>query len=236
MSDYYLENYQGDFEDQEDLIWNEFDWQQYLNKNKRDIIKLSQFYKTLLNTPGGYSGYLEEICKFMGWSEFDVFGMQESEEETTTEATFTLQEESEEIVEAEAEAGDPYTIHKHPLHFFGMAVYQFIQDQCEELLVSGKNSISAIEIWRFSTSLITGQSNILLAIFSIDMGDNVVAICHLKHVLNGINESFKILNQLPKTLAPVRQIAAAFFLFREVLLKVLNDCREYDSSEFGEAE
>lgn len=235
MSDYYLENnYQGDFEDQEDLIWSEFDWQQYLNRNKRDISKLAAFYKSVQYNR---VSYLEEMCKFMGWDDFDVFNTQEGEmEEVSIESTSLFnQEESEEISESEVEP-DPYTIHKHPLHCVSMSLYQFIQEQCEELLVAGKNTISAIELWRFSTSLLTSQSNVLMAIYSIDMGDPVLAICHLKQVLNAVNESFKVLNQLPNTLSAVKQISLALFTFREVLLKVLNDCREYDGSEFGEVE
>lgn len=232
MSDYFLENFQGDSEDQEDLVWNEFDWQRYLNKNKRDVTKLAQFYKTLKNKQ---VNSLEEICKFMGWAETDLFEVQDVEEEAFSEATPSfLQEESDE--KAECEEMDLYTIHKHPLHILSLAIYQFIQEQCEELLVSSECTISAIELWRLSTSFMTSQSNILLAIFSIDMGDNPLAICHLKHVLGAINEAFKVLNQMPSTLSPVKEIVKALFTFREVLLRVINDCREYDNSEFGESE
>lgn len=231
MSDYYLENYQGDFEDQEDLIWNEFDWQQYLNKNKRDIKKLVEFFKTLTYS----DNYLDEMCKFMGWADFDVFSVQETEDEVVTESFTFISEDSEEIVEAEVES-DPYTIHKHPLHFVAMAIYQFIQEQCEELLVSAKNNVSAIEIWRFSSSLFTSQSNILMAIYAIDVSDNILAICHLKHVLNAINEAFKVLNPMPNNLVSVKQIASTLFTFREILLIVLNDCRKYDGSEFSDTE
>jgi hypothetical protein len=234
MSDYYLENHQGDFEDQEDLIWNEFDWQQYLNKNKRDINKLAEFYKSIQYNR---VGYLEEICKFMGWESFDVFSSQDGEmEEISIETTaFFSQEETEESSESEAEP-DPYTIHKHPLYCVSMALYQFIQEQCEELLVAGKNVVSAIELWRFSTSLLASQSNVLMAVYSIDFGDHVLAICHLKQVLNAVNESFKVLNQLPNKLSSVKQIVLALFTFREILLKVITDCREYDNSEFGDVE
>lgn len=235
MSDYFLENHQGDFEDQEDLIWNEFDWQQYLSRNKRDISKLAHFYKSILPNR---DSYLEEICQYMGWDEFDVFSSQDTDSEESsleTSNTFFAQEESEEIAEAEVES-DPYTIHRHPLHFVAMAIYQFVQEQCEELLITKDNGISPIQIWRFSTSLLTSQSNILMAIYSIDVGDNTLAICHLKQVLNAINESFKMVNQLPNTLQSVEQIALALFTFREVILKVLSVCREYDSSEFGDAE
>lgn len=233
MSDYYLENYHGEFEDQEDVVWNELDWQQYLTRNKRDIRKLVEFYKTIRFNR---TSYLEEICKFMNWGNFDIFGLQDAEvEEAIFDGSFSItQEESDERVEDEVEA-DPYTIHKHPLHCLSMAIYQFIQDQCEELLVSGKNVISPIEIWRLSTSLLAGQSNVLMAIYSIDVGDNILAICHLKHVLKAINESFIVLNQMTNRFL-VQDIILSLFTFREVLLRVLSDCREYDSSEFGDIE
>lgn len=234
MSDYYLENYHGEFEDQEDVVWNELDWQQYLTRNKRDIRKLMEFYKTIRYNR---TGYLEEICQFMNWGEFDIFSLQDTEvEESLFDSSFSItQEDGDERAENEAET-DPYTIHKHPLHCLSMAIYQYIQDQCEELLVSGKNLVSAIEIWRLSTSFLAGQSNVLMAIYSIDVGDNILAICHLKHVLNAVNESFRVLHQMPNTLLPVKEITLSLFTFREVLLKVLTDCREHDGSEFGEIE
>lgn len=231
MSDYYLENYHGDFEDQEDVVWNELDWQQYLTRNRRDIRKLVEFYKTVRYNR---MTYLEELCKFMNWGDFDIFGLQDTEEDENLFGDNSF-EESSETTENELEA-DPYTIHKHPLHCLSMAVYQFIQDQCEELLVTGQDVISAIDVWRLATSLLSGQSNVLMAIYSIDVGDNILAICHLKHVLNAINESFRVLNQMPSTLLPVKEITLALFTFREVLLKVLTDCREHDGNEFGEVE
>lgn len=230
MSNFYPENYhEGDSEDQEDVVWNELDWYQYLGRNKREIRKLIDCYKKVKNNR---SGYLEELTKLMGWTSFAFFDLEEQASEEIfldSSSSISQNEEEYEVVDIE-----PYTIHKNPLNLFSMGLYQYIQEQCEELLVAQKD-ISAINLWRLSTSMTEGRSNIILATYSIDLGDYMLAICHLKLALRSINESLQVVGQLPIT-SQCREISMALFSLREVFIKISNDCREYDQSELGDAE
>lgn len=230
MSNFYPENYhEGDSEDQEDVVWNELDWYQYLSRNKQDVRKLIEYYKKVKNNR---SGYLEDLTKLMGWTSFAFFDFEEHGGEQIyidSSSSLSQNEDEYEVIELE-----PYTIHKNPLCIFTMGLYQFIQEQCEELL-AGQHGISAINMWRLSTSMSEGRSNIILATYSIDLGDYMLAICHLKLALKAVNESLYVVSQLP-TLPQVREISLTLFSLREVFIKISNDCREYDQSELGDSE
>jgi hypothetical protein len=229
MSNFYPENYyEGDSEDQEDVVWNELNWYQYLGRNKREIRKLIDCYKKVKHNR---SGYLEELTKMMGWTSFAFFDFEEQSEETYVDPSNTASQNEEEYEVIEVE---PYTIHRNPLNIFSQGLYQYIQEQCEQLLVVQKD-ISPISMWRLSATISEGQSNIILATYSIDLGDYMLAICHLKLALKAINESLQVLGQLPIT-SQGREISMALFSLREVFIKISNDCREYDQSELGDGE
>lgn len=219
MSNFYPENY-GDFEGQEEVAWNEHDWYQYLGRNKREIRKLVDCYKKVKNNR---ATYLEELTKMMGWTGFAFFDPEEPSEEIYLEASnSTSQNEEEyEIVEIE-----PFTIHRNPLNIFSLGIYLYIQELCEELLATQRD-ISAINMWRFSTSINEGQSNIILATYAIDLGDYMLAVCHLKSALKSINDLHGIASQLP-SVPQIKEISLALFSLREVLIKISNDCREYN--------
>lgn len=226
MSNFYPENYhEGDSEDQEDVVWNELDWYQYLSRNKQEVRKLIECYKKVKNNR---SGYLEEIARLMGWTSFAFFDFDEQASVEIYADVSSPIAQNEEEYEVELE---PYTIHKNPLNIFTMGLYQVIQEQCEELL-TGQHGISAINMWRLSMSMNEGQSNIILATYSIDLGDYMLAISHLKLALKAINESLQVVSLLP-TVSQVREISLALFSLREVFIKISNDCREYDQSELG---
>lgn len=230
MSNFYPENYHdGDSEDQEDVVWNELNWYQYLGRNKREIRKLVDCYKKVRNNR---SSYLEELTKMMGWTSFAFFDFEEQAgEEIYVDVSHSSSQNEEEYEVVEVE---PYTIHKNPLNIFSLGLYLFIQEQCEELLIAQKD-ISAINMWRLSTSMSEGQSNIIMATYAIDLGDYMLAICHLKLALKAINESLNIVSQLPIN-SQGREISLALFSLREVFIKISNDCREYDQSELGDVE
>lgn len=224
MNNYNSENYQdGEYEDKGDLVWDEFDWQDYLNRNKREIHKLLDVYKIARHD---HQGYLEELAKFMGWTKIDSLDIDNF---STIEET--VDESDDDDFEAEFE---PYTVHKHPLYFLSTSLFQYIRNHWEEHLAKNSISTSSIASWRLATSLNEGQTNVLAAIFSLDVGDYALTICQLKHSLNAINECFRVIQSIDTP--QVKEIQTALFNLREILLKVVKDCRDYDSAEFGDFE
>ena len=62
MSPYdYEKDSDGDWDDRGELAWNEFDWQQYLNRNHRVIERFIAFYAKM--RPRG--DYLDDIARRM---------------------------------------------------------------------------------------------------------------------------------------------------------------------------
>lgn len=227
MSNFYPENYHdGDSEHGGDVIWNELDWYQYLSRNKHEIRRVIACYKSVRYT---HINYLEEVAKMMGWTSFVGCDLEESGSEEGFE-----DELDEEQYDGEVDM-EPYTMHKNPLNLFSMGMYQHIQDQCEELL-GRERDISAINIWRLATSLMEGQSNIVMVAYSLDIGDYALAVCHIKLALKAINESVRVVGKMPKTVSQVKEISLALFSLREMILKVSKDCREHNQSDLGDSE
>lgn len=230
MSNFYPENYHDGDSEQENVAWNECDWYHYLGRNRREIRRVIDCYKSVRST---HANYLEELAKMMGWNSFVLIDVDDQGgEEVFVDTCNISQDEEEYEIEINIE---PYTIHKNPLNLLTWGLYQYIQEQCEELLGS-QRSISAINIWRLSRSLMDGQSNIMMATYSIDIAEYMLAICHLKLALKAVNESLQVIGRMPKTIPQVKEISMALFSLREVFIKVSNDCREYDQSELGDPE
>src|SRR5690606_10198304 len=119
----------GDYEDREDLIWNEADWQQFLIKNQQDINFFLEVYKRLRIAKGGH---LDDVIKEMGWAP-----PQSSEnEDSPYEDLFSDSQENTFFNEDDwHDAQDPFTIHKHPLFIATLGLYDLIKDYWETFML-----------------------------------------------------------------------------------------------------
>lgn len=178
MSDYESDYYsEGDFEDREDLLWGEKDWQHYLLQNKRLVLHFIKLYKDLK----AQRVLLGEISNVRG-----------DESEFFAEIAESLLPE--EYMEEEDE---PYTFHKSPLYIITTALYVNMRQIWEQLITKKPYAVSSVYTWNLARSLHSGEKSAILAAQAMEHIDYSLAICHLKSVLKCIQETLFILNQLP---------------------------------------
>lgn len=223
MSSHDFESFSdGDWDNSEELAWNEFDWQQYLKNNDQEVATFLSYYHQLKTQPD----HLDAIARLMGWESEDWSSY--DSEETDDDVAFPEEKENREPLE---ETFDPYTVHKHPVYIVTHGLYQHLFKCWELFTAHNAPVINPVQVIQFATSLHAGELNAIMAINALDMGDYNLAICHLKNALSAVNHSFSILQKLHvvplQDFAAFRQEASTvLFDLREVWLRVMNDCRE----------
>ncbi|MGE9294795.1 MAG: hypothetical protein ACQKBV_00690 [Puniceicoccales bacterium] len=220
MSAYDFDNSSdGDWDNSEEMSWNEFDWQRYLKQNEKEIGEFLGHYHRLKHKPG----HLDEIAHLMRW-EIDDWGGAEGFDDAED---FDDDEEK----ELDANDFDPYSVHKHPVYIVSHGLYQHLFHCWEHFLGQNKASIDGLAGARFSSSLHVGEFNAVMGINALDMGDFNLAVCHLKNGLAAINHTMALLQEIRienTRLLHAFQSEALQVLFdlRDLWLRVMHDCRE----------
>lgn len=224
MGNYDFNNSEGEWEDRGDVSWNEFDWQQFLQRQHREVARFVSQYDQHLDAPDR----LDRVAQLMGWEREDWSvgdGFEEDGEE------FTLRED-----EDGAFDGDPYTMHRHPVFVVSAGLYMQLRSLWEVFLSRPGNQISAAQAWKMGTTLSNGERHGLLMIQAVDLGDFLLAVCHGKMALRAINDVLKEVASLDDQPEPGPPFAEALrirlFDLREVCLRVMTDCREEDRRGF----
>lgn len=205
----------GDWEDRGDLSWNEFDWQQFLRRQQKEIARFAALYDQHYLAPER----LDLAARDMGWDVADW---------SLGEGAFDDEDERDD----EPGDSDPYTLHRHPVFIVISSLLGQLRYSWEMVLVRRAAGMSAHLCWKYSESLSAIERQALLALQSLDMGDYLLCVVHLKHVLRSVNESLRLLPALlqgagnpPGLLDPIR---TRLFDIREVALRVMMECREED--------
>lgn len=218
MSAYEFDGFsEGDWDSHEELAWNEFDWQQYLKSNEREIAEFLAHYHRLKHRPY----HLDEIARILGWDmqDWSLGDLDDDDEEDEG----TMREDDGGL--------DPYTIHKHPVYVVTHGLYLHLFQCWEHFTAQNHKTLSPILAGRFPASLHAGELNAFMAINALDMGDFNLAICHLKNALAAVNHTMSLLQQLSIKNQRVQSLFHAdcmgvLFDLREVWLRVMHDCRE----------
>jgi hypothetical protein len=232
MSTHDFENFSdGEWDDRGELAWNEFDWQQYLKQNEKEIARFLALYHQHKARPE----HLDEVAHLMGWDDQEWAPGEEDAAETKTAsanpppAELDLPDLAEEDFD---DAADTYTIHKHPVFIATRGLYQHLYLAWEHFLANGNDlSVNPSLAWKFAASLHAGELNSVMAIHALDLGDFTLTICHLKNALSAVNHSLSMLQMLPLANNSYRaqffrEVQTALFDLREIWLRVMNDCRE----------
>ncbi len=237
MSNFDYESFSdGEWEDRGELAWNEFDWQQYLKQNEKEIARFLALYNQHKHHPD----HLDQVAHLMGWDDQEWAPAREdilapppaaplpvADSAPSPETPAPAPPET-----AENESLDTYTIHKHPVFIASRGLYQHIYLVWEHFMAQGPGALVNPGLaWKFATSLHVGELNSVMAIHALDLGDFALTICHLKNALSAVNHSLSMLQLLPlaNTAHHVqffREIQAGLFDLREIWLRVMNDCRE----------
>ena len=203
--------------------WNEAQWRNYLRITEKDSARFLSIYNSIKDK----SNHLDEAASLMGWDGEDI---------SLVEEDFNF-EDAEENTSSNEISNIPYTLHKHPVFIVTKALYKYLYESWNHFL--NKNpSISPKICWDFAQTLHQGEFNVLLAIQALDLGDYVLAICHLKNSLAALNESLSILSNLSHDddeflNAFTRELRIRLFDLRELWLRVMKDCR-YESRRRGD--
>ena len=225
---------ESEWEDRGELAWNEFDWQQYLKQNEKEIARFLTLYLQFKGRPD----HLDEVARLMGWGEQDwAPGKVDPAPPAAAAAPSTEVPAAPPADDAEdfEDAPHTYTIHKHPVFIATRGLNQHLNHVWEHFLATGNDlSVNAGLAWKFGLSLHAGELNSVMAIHALDLGDFTLTICHLKNALNAVNHSLSLLNLLPLGGNSAhsqffREVQATLFDLREIWLRVMNDCRVENS-------
>jgi hypothetical protein len=231
MSNFDFESFsEGDWEDRGELAWNEFDWQQYLKQNEKEIARFLALYNQHKHLPE----HLDHVAHLMGWDDQEWAPADDDApaKPAVPPAAPAADAAPASPDEIDEDAVDTYTIHKHPVFIATRGLYQHLYLVWEHFMAHGAGSFASPSLaWKFATSLHIGELNAVMAIHALDLGDFALTICHLKNALSAVNHSLSLVQLLPLTNTAhhvqfFREVQTSLFDLREIWLRVMNDCRE----------
>ncbi len=224
MGNYEFEGHSdGDWDERGNVSWNEFDWQQYLRRQQKEVARFVTIYDRYLAEPDR----LDQVAMEMGWEQEDwsVGEGPEEEEEDASEANQDF---------------DPYTLHRHPVFVVSAGLYAQLRYLWDTFLGKAAIDLTARDASRVSNAFSAGEQNLILTIQAVDMGDFLLGVCHGKLSLRAINEAMRLLEPLaemggdaPRFLNAMR---IRLFDLRDVTIRVMSDCREEQRRGFRDSD
>lgn len=231
MSEPNFDHSEGSWDDfSSDPYWGEGQWRSYLKGSDRDTARFLSIYNSLKDKPN----HLDEVAALMGWDSEDI---------SLTDEFFMVESEygdhEDRGVEEDNACDAPYTLHRHPVIVMTRALYRYLHQSWEHFMVHSRSQVSALFCWKYANSLHNGETNVLLSIQALDLGDFGLTICHLKNSLSALNQTLALLDQLthsdPEFLSAFKhELRIRLFDLRELWIRVMTDCRAESQSRFDE--
>lgn len=207
--------FDNDWDDRSELSWSEKDWETYLAEQDGTIRDYQKLYDQIEPVPTR----IDQVAKQLGW---------ESPEGEADET-----EESEDFL-AEENLGDrwePYTLHRNPVYVATKSIYLGLLDRWEQCLAANA-PVSASAAVALHGSLYRGQDAAFHGIHALEMGDYTLAVCFFKRTLRELNTTMALAAALPDASHPDGFAVfsrSRLFDLREILLRVMNECRSEDA-------
>jgi hypothetical protein len=221
MSQYEFEsNHDGDWDDHEDIAWNEADWQKFLRNSDKEVARFIAAYNKVKSDPDR----LDATATIMGWHRDDWSSMDEIDMDDED-----LQKIRPVDIE-EVRKMDPYTIHRHPVYISSTALFSYLRAAWDQLMRNNRKLPEASLSWSYSSSLADAEKHCVLAANCLDLGDFLLAICHLKKAHSALNESMR-LNRLFSHHSEkfytnyIKETDLRMHDLREIFLRIIQDCR-----------
>jgi hypothetical protein len=213
----------SEWEDIPEPIWQEFDWQRYLNESDGEIERFLQLYEA--SKP--IHERLDQVASQMGWDSSDW----SIEDRTPSQGPTELDTSIPEAERRDLADFEPYTVHQHPIYIATRALFLMVRRGWESLLCAGLAPADAKLSWMLGRALHEGEVSGLLATQAVELGDVELAVCHFKRSLFEINRVLAILPDHNLVRSKVvrlfdRSAKSALFDLREIALRVIYECRE----------
>ncbi|MGC9451558.1 MAG: hypothetical protein ACP5I4_08935 [Oceanipulchritudo sp.] len=220
---------EGDWDDRGNLSWSELDWQQFLQRQEKEVARFLRYYD---DCPLEASERLDWVARQMGWDAED-WSISDFPEEEDCEPWNPENEEEPDLSDT-----DPYTLHRHPVYVVCTGLFLQLRYLWRNVLKAHEGPVDSLLCWDFAESLNEAEKHSLMAMQSMDMGDFLLCVVHLKRALRGINLAMSLLPDLA-AMSPVGApfqagMLARTFDLREVCLRVMHDCREEERRDFRE--
>ena len=125
---------------------------------------------------------------------------------------------------------DPYTIHRHPVFISSTALFSYLRASWEHFMRHNRKQPEASLSWSYCASLADAERHCLLAANCLDLGDFLLAVCHLKKAHSALNESMRLnrlfSHQSPKVFQNyLSETDLRMYDLRDIWLRIISDCR-----------
>ena len=202
-------NADGESDDSWETIWNEGDWERYLQGEDEQVSLYQRLYIKYCKD----ANRLDKVANSMGW---DANGEQSANEGTDTQSDIPQ--------------SDPYTLHKHPLYIASKALHHWLSDNWKQEANKHSDRISNYSALSLQKAISASDECGLLAVTALDLADFSLAIAYIKRGFPHLNELLARLSSIDQhqresLLEFVSQAKMRAFDIREIWLRVAADCR-----------
>ncbi len=210
----------NEWDDRGDLVWNEFDWEEYLRQQDEVVGRYIAFYEQLIDHPQR----LDETAHFMGWDkqewsiESEEFDDEDDDEDDDDDSPSTPNR-----------SADPYTLLKNHIYIATKALYSSLRARWEAIASDSAKVPQALAI-KVCVALQRGEEQAIVAIQALDFGDYAMAVSQFKRALRELNQTFSHFGEQPNDSAALKhfreEAMIRLFDLREMWLRVMHECRE----------
>jgi hypothetical protein len=219
---------EGDWDDRGNLSWSELDWQQFLQRQEKEVARFLRLYDECLMEP---SERLDWVARQMGWDAGDWSVGDFPEEDEDSEPWNGESSDPMDLSDT-----DPYTLHRHPVYVVCTGLFLQLRYMWRGILKVHEGPMDNLLCWDYAECLNEAEKHGMMAMQSMDMGDFLLCVVHLKRALRGINLAMSLLPDLAsfsdKGSPLEHSMSSRLFDLREVFLRVMQDCREEDRRNF----
>jgi hypothetical protein len=207
-----------------ELEWTEKNWKQFLKDADSEVGRFIKIYQSLKNDPQR----LDHTALGMGWDSEEWSADLDFEDDEQPE---WLDSSSDDDDFEDMDDSDPYTIHKHPLYVTTRALYTLLSYYWRVIVMEHPDSLNVFDCQQFGESLRIGESNAVMGIHALEMGDYSLVVCHMQRSLESLNTSLGGFHKVtssagnPVGKSFIDEFHCCFFDLREIWLRVIKECR-----------